>query len=299
MQSMSITAVARASRPSFLILAPLCVLLGVSLAANQPITLHGVDVALVLIGGLLAHAGVNLLNEYDDFHSGLDLITRRTPFSGGSGALPEHPSAAPQVLIVAIATLVGIAAIGMYFLWQRGWPMLIIGLSGVFLMVAYTRWLTRSPLWCLLAPGLGFGPIMVLGTLVALGGHIDAVALTVSAVTLLLVSELLLINQFPDVEADRRIGRRHLPIVLGLPIASRWVAGLLLGAFALIALGQLSNLMPMDAWLAWLMLPAALWIALRLPRALKDEVALQQTLSVNVATLLTTLMLLSAGLWLG
>lgn len=299
MPSLSITAVTRATRPSFLVLAPLCVLLGVSLATSQPITLHGLDVALVLIGGLLAHAVVNLLNEYDDFHSGLDHITRRTPFSGGSGALPEHPSAAPHVLITALALLAGIAVIGVYFLWLRGWPMLIVGLSGVFLMVAYTRWLTRSPVLCLLAPGLGFGPIMVLGTLIALGGRVDGTALMGSAVTLLLVSELLLINQFPDVEADRRIGRRHLPIVLGLPIASRWVAGLLLGAYALIALGHLGGLLPMGAWLAFLTLPAALWIALRLPKALKDEETLQQTLSVNVATLLSTLLLLAVGLWLG
>nr|WP_298415899.1 prenyltransferase [uncultured Halomonas sp.] len=298
MSSSSIVAVTRASRPSFLILAPLCVLLGISLAANQPITLHGLDIALVLIGGLLAHAGVNLLNEYDDFHSGLDFITRRTPFSGGSGALPEHPSAAPQVLIAAIAMLVGIAAIGMYFLWLRGWPMLIIGVSGVFLMIAYTRWLTRSPLWCLLAPGLGFGPIMVLGTLVALGGRVDETALVGSSVVLLLVSELLLINQFPDVEADRRIGRRHLPIVVGLPIASRWVAALLLGAFVLIAFGQLYELLPRNAWLALLAFPSALWVALRLPKALEDEEALQRIMSVNVGTLLATLLLLAVGVWL-
>nr|WP_299244780.1 prenyltransferase [uncultured Halomonas sp.] len=298
MSTLSIAAVTRATRPGFLLLAPLCVLLGVSLAANQPITLHGLDVALVLIGGLLAHAGVNLLNEYDDFHSGLDHITRRTPFSGGSGALPEHPSAAPLVLMAALAMLVGIVAIGVYFLWLRGWPMLIIGLSGVFLMVAYTRWLTRSPIGCLLAPGLGFGPIMVLGTLIALGGRIDETALMGSAVTLLLVSELLLINQFPDLEADRRIGRRHLPILVGLPIASRWVAGLLLGAFALIALGRLYELLPVKAWLAFLAFPAALWIALRLPKALKDEEALQKIMGVNVATLLTTLLLLAVGVWL-
>ncbi len=36
-----------------------------------------------------------------------------------------------------------------------------------------------------------------------------------------LVSNLLLLNQFPDLEADRSAGRRHLPIVLGRPSSSQ------------------------------------------------------------------------------
>jgi len=43
---------------------------------------------LALLGAFLAHVSVNTLNEYYDFKSGLDLETIRTPFSGGSGALP-------------------------------------------------------------------------------------------------------------------------------------------------------------------------------------------------------------------
>jgi 1,4-dihydroxy-2-naphthoate octaprenyltransferase len=296
---MSTIAVARASRPNFLVLAPLCVLLGLSLASRQQLSLSLLEIVLVLVGGLLAHAAVNLLNEYEDFHSGLDLITRRTPFSGGSGALPETPSAAPLVRLAALLTLSGVMAIGAYFLWLRGWPMLVIGLSGLALVVAYTRWITRLPWLCLLAPGLGFGPVMVLGTLMALGGRIDMASLIVSGVSLLLVSELLLLNQFPDVEADRRIGRRHLPIVLGLKRSSRLVSALLLGAYLLIAAGQLGGQLPAGVWLACLPLPAALWIVRRLPEALEAPELLLRELGVNVATLLATLALLVVGLWFG
>lgn len=296
---MSTKTVARAARPNFLVLAPLCVLLGILLAARQPVSLSGHDIVLVLVGGLLAHAAVNLLNEYEDFRSGLDLMTRRTPFSGGSGALPETPQAAPWVLAAGRGALAGVMAIGAYFLWLRGWPMLVIGLSGVGLVVAYTRWITRLPWLCLLAPGLGFGPVMVLGTLVALGGQIDGAALIVAGVSLSLVSELLLLNQFPDLEADRRNGRRHLPIVLGLTSASRLVMALLLGAYALIALGQLGGALPSGVWLAWLALPAALQVIRQLPDALEEREALLRVMGINVATLLTTLALLVIGLWWG
>ncbi|MCE5264637.1 MAG: prenyltransferase, partial [Deltaproteobacteria bacterium] len=45
--------------------------------------------ALATFGLLVAHAAVNIFNEYFDCRSGLDYRTRRTPFSGGSGAIPS------------------------------------------------------------------------------------------------------------------------------------------------------------------------------------------------------------------
>ena len=298
-KAMLTIAIARAARPNFLVMAPLCGLLGVLLAARQPVLLlSGRDIVLVLVGGLLAHAAVNLLNEYEDFRSGLDLMTRRTPFSGGSGALPETPQAAPWVLAAGMGALAAVVAIGAYFVWLRGWPMLVIGLGGVGLVLAYTRWITRRPWLCLLAPGLGFGPVMVLGTLVALGGQIDVAAVIIAGVSLSLVSELLLLNQFPDLEADRCSGRRHLPIVLGLKPASRLVTTLLMSAYGLVALGQLSGALPMAVWLAWGTLPAALWVIRQLPDALAERQVLLRVLRINVATLLSTLALLCIALWL-
>ena len=120
-------AVVRTSRPNFLVMAPLCVGLGVALAWRLPESPPLLDTLLVFMGALLAHAAVNMLNEYEDFTSGLDLYTRRTPFSGGSGALPKLPSAARSVLLGALVTLGLVVVIGLYFLSQRGLPMLILG----------------------------------------------------------------------------------------------------------------------------------------------------------------------------
>jgi len=289
-------AVVRASRPNFLVLAPLCAGLGVAVAWHQgePPTL--INTLLVLIGALLAHAAVNLLNEYEDFASGLDLMTRRTPFSGGSGALPEVPSAARQVLLAAFGTLALVVAIGFYFLWLRGLPMLVLGAAGVVLVLTYTRWITRSPLICLLAPGLGFGPVMILGSLIALGARLDATALTVSTIGLLLVSELLLINQIPDADADRKVGRRHLVITLGQPAAARLVALLLLSSYGVLGLAIWAGWLPAWTALGFAPLPAAIWVSVRLPGALTDPAQLNTLLGINVAVLLATLALLICGL---
>ncbi|WP_417515392.1 prenyltransferase [Marinobacter sp.] len=289
-------AVVRASRPNFLVLAPLCVGLGVAVAWQQGEPPALLDTLLVFIGALLAHAAVNLLNEYEDFVSGLDLMTTRTPFSGGSGALPEVPGAAKRVLAAAIGTLALVIVIGLYFLWQRGLPMLVLGMAGVVLIITYTRWITRSPLLCLFAPGIGFGPVMVLGTLVALGARLDATALTVSVISLLLVSELLLINQIPDAEADRKIGRRHLVITLGTHAAARLVSVLFITGYAVLVTGILADWLPLASILSLATAPFAFWLAWKLPGAIGQPDALNVLLGTNVATLLATLALLIVGL---
>ncbi|MCR8914387.1 prenyltransferase [Marinobacter panjinensis] len=289
-------AVVRASRPNFLVLAPLCAGLGVAVAWQQSTPPALTDTLLVLIGAVLAHAAVNLLNEYEDFVSGLDLITRRTPFSGGSGALPERPSAAKRVLLAAGGTLALVIGIGLYFLWLRGLPMLVLGVAGVVLVVTYTRWITRSPLLCLLAPGLGFGPVMVLGSLIALDATLDAAALTVSLISLLLVSELLLINQIPDADADRKVGRRHLVITHGKPAAARLAGIMLLASYGVLAAGLLAGWLPTWSALALAPAPAALWLSLRLPGALADPRRLNNLLGTNIVILLATLTLLICGL---
>ncbi|GAA0846690.1 1,4-dihydroxy-2-naphthoate octaprenyltransferase [Marinobacter szutsaonensis] len=289
-------AVVRAFRPNFLVLAPLCAGLGVAVAWQQGGSPALIDTLLVFIGALLAHAAVNLFNEYEDFVSGLDMITRRTPFSGGSGALPEVPSAAKGVLAAALGTLGLVAAIGLYFLWLRGLPMLVLGVAGIVLVLTYTRWITRRPILCLLAPGLGFGPVMVLGAIVALGGRIDTSALLVTLVAQCLVSELLLINQIPDADADQKVGRRHLVITMGRTAAARLVAVLLLGSYVPVLAGVLLGGLPVWSALSLVTLPVSLWISRQLPLVLDNPERLNAVLGTNVAVLLSTLALLIAGL---
>ncbi|MBW0147961.1 prenyltransferase [Marinobacter arenosus] len=289
-------AIVRASRPNFLILAPLCAGLGMAIASHQGVQTAVLDVVLVFLGAVLAHAAVNLFNEHQDFVSGLDLITRRTPFSGGSGALPEAPSAATGVLATAVTTLGLVIAIGGYFVWQRGVPMLMVGVAGLLLILTYTRWITRSPLLCLLAPGLGFGPVMVLGTVIALGARIDTTTLVVSLISLFLASELLLINQIPDADADRTVGRRHLVITCGPRAAARLVAALLAGSQLILLTGWWLGWLPTGTALALLSAPLMLWIGLNLPQALTRPKRLNLILGANVVGLLATLALLVIGL---
>ena len=91
-------------RVPFLILTPACVLLGLGTAVWTTGRINIWHFILALIGAISAHISVNAFNEYFDFKSGLDAHTHRTPFSGGSGTLQQHPQAARLALVTAILT---------------------------------------------------------------------------------------------------------------------------------------------------------------------------------------------------
>ncbi len=292
----TLVSVWRASRPNFLILTPACVLIGISTAVLGGAQAAPMMIALIMAGGLLAHAAVNLLNEYGDFRSGLDLVTVRTPFSGGSGALPAHPAAAPAVLMASLVALSGCVAIGVALSLHSGPGLMLPGLVGLTLVLTYTTRITRHPIACLIAPGLGFGPVMVMGTHYVLTGSFSTLALWASMTPMLLVSALLLVNQFPDLEADRSHGRRHFPILLGRASSSRFFAALLIGAYLIPVLGVIAGPMPKWSLLVLLPAPAAALVAFRVQQLADRPEHLNPWLGLNVATLFATLLLLGAGL---
>jgi 1,4-dihydroxy-2-naphthoate octaprenyltransferase len=163
--------------------------------------------------------------------------TRRTPFSGGSGTLPERPESERSALATAWISFLVTASVGIYFVFVRGPLLLPLGIIGLFLLIAYTVWLTKNPILCLLAPGLGFGVLMVMGTHFSLTGEYSWTTFLASLIPTFLVSNLLLINQFPDVEADKGVGRHHYPITIGRS-RSVWIfVAFLIATFLVIILG--------------------------------------------------------------
>ncbi len=217
-------------------LAPVCVSLGMVTATAAGYSIDALLFVLTLTGALLAAASVNLLNEYQDFNSGLDCRTDRTPFSGGSGALPAHPEAAGDVLTVALITITGTVLIGIYIVVVQGFQIVPIGAAGLLLIIAYTKWIIRSPLLCLISPGLGFGVLMVVGTHIALTGESSLLLWMVSIVPFCLINNLLLLNQYPDVSADSSVGRNHFPIAYGMGKSSWVYAIFMLSAYLMIGL---------------------------------------------------------------
>lgn len=286
-------------RVSFLALPPACVLLGVATAIRSGMHIQLWHIMLVLIGAVTAHISVNALNEYNDCRSGLDAKTKRTPFSGGSGVLPTHPEMAWMALATGLLSMGITAGIGIYFLFLHGLALLPLGLLGLLVIAAYTPWLTRQPVLCLIAPGLGFGPVMVVGTYVALTGHYSLEAWLVSLVPFFLVNNLLLLNQFPDIEADRSVGRKHVLIVHGTHYGSVIYTIFFAAAYLVIIAGVLWGRLPLLSLLGLATIFLAIPTARGALRYGSDIPRLTPYLGMNVVINLATPVLLAVGILAG
>jgi 1,4-dihydroxy-2-naphthoate octaprenyltransferase len=283
-------------RLPFLVLTPACVLLGLGSAIWTSDGIDPFHVFLVLVAAICAHISVNSFNEYFDFKSGLDFNTIRTPFSGGSGTLPARSDLARTALVIGWMAFSVTALVGLFFVNLRGPALLPFGLLGLFLLYAYTPWLTHAPLLCLIAPGLGFGPLMVISTYFALTGHFSWTATVASLVPFFLVSDLLLLNQFPDVEADRSVGRRHFPILLGRKKSSLIYNLFLLLAYLTIAAGVFFKVLPPASLIGLLGLGLAIPAGVNAYRHAENISKLIPSLGLNVLVNLATPILLVIGM---
>ncbi len=286
-------------RAPFLVLAPACVAVGLGTAYWQTQEFNWLHVLLVLVGGLSAHICVNSFNEYFDFKSGLDARTQRTPFSGGSGTLPANPEMERAALTIAVASLLLTAAIGIYFVVLQGWQLLVIGILGLFLLVSYTPLWVYNPILSLIAPGLGFGILMVMGTHFALTGTLTWTAVIASLVPTFLVSDLLLLNQFPDVEADQSIGRKSLPITVGRKVSAQIYGLQLLLTYLAIILGVVLKILPVFSLIALLTSILSWRNYQQVRRNAEDTPALIPSMGMNVIIILSTMLLLAIGLFIG
>lgn len=234
-EKLNIQAFAGIIRAPFLLLAPVCVFLAAGLAYSTSGEIDWGVLGLIMFCAISAHIAVNALNEYQDFESGLDLNTQRTPFSGGSGTLPENPQLATAALKISIIAIGLTVLSGLAIVYLQGSELLLPGLAGVVIIVLYTKVLNRYPVLCLLSPGLAFGILMVGGSYFALTGTYSVEVFLVSLIPFFLVNNLLLLNQFPDMNADREAGRNHVLIQYGKESGSFiYMLFLVLAALALI-----------------------------------------------------------------
>lgn len=293
---MLLKTVLKSTRPSFLILSPICVFLGLSTSlATQP-QVNIFILFLIFIGAISAHISVNMLNEHFDFKSGLDLTTEKTAFSGGSGALPGNPKMANAILIIGLVSLMLTIIIGIYLILERGIQILPIGIVGVVLIITYTQWLNRFPILCLIAPGLGFGILMVVGTHIILTEGHSHLPWLVSLVPFFLINNLLLLNQYPDVKADASAGRNTFPIAFGLNKSNIVYTIFLMAAYLSILIFIAKGLIPNQSIIAVIPIVFSLFALLGAKKYASKIGDFPRYLGANVAAAILTPLLLGISI---
>ncbi len=208
------------TRPQFLTLSIVLTFLGTAIAWHY----SPVNIWYAFIAGLglcLTHGSVNAVNDYFDYKSGIDLNVNRTPFSGGSGLIREGKLSLRQALGVGVVTSLAALGIGVFFVIKSGSMLIPLLAAAALCLVLYTPVILRTP-WPEWSPGLGLGILPILGFCFIQTGEYSWIVLVASVPSGILVHNLLLLNEFPDVEADRKGGRKTTPVVFGMEAAGRF-----------------------------------------------------------------------------
>ena len=288
-------------RVPFLILALILGILGSAVAWYESIR-YGSPfniwyAILATFGLLIAHAAVNIFNDYFDARSGLDYKTSRTPFSGGSGAVPSGLLTIQQSLWLGIACFVLLVPIAVFFIMKTGWMLLPLLVLAMLLIVFYTPLILKMgyPEW---SPGLGLGILPVMGAYFVHTGEYTLTAFIAPMPSYFLVHNLLLLNEFPDVEADMTVNRRTLPIVIGKKRAAYFFSLYTILVYIWVVWAVTYHHMPVFTLLSLLTLPIAVHVIKGSFRYDDMEIFLD-AMKKNVLLILLTQALIAAGYILG
>ncbi len=262
--------------------------------AEYPIDFGPLGLALVGLASI--HIGTNMANDAWDYRSGNDLAVRHmNPFAGGSRVLLRGVLSPTTHLAVAIAFLAAGSLIGLYLVSIVGLPLLWIGLAGVIVAYFYVAPPLRLAHHGLgeVAVGYAFGPATVLGTYFVLTRSFDLPAVILSATFGLLVAGILWINEVPDIPADSSVGKRTLVVRLGVERSTKVFGGIIVAAYALLAIGVVAFRLTPWALLAFLALPLAVKPVLGLRKVGGDPHALiPSNAGMILATIVTGILLI-------
>jgi 1,4-dihydroxy-2-naphthoate polyprenyltransferase len=283
------------ARPQFLLLPVVLILVGTG-AARYDGSFNVGFALLALLGLLLCHMSVNILNDYFDYRSGVDLKTRRTPFSGGSGMLPAGSLTPRQVWSYGLVCFMLAVPVGIYFAMVQGWQLLPLLVIGAVCVLFYTSVILKAdfPEW---SPGIGLGVLPVLGAYFVQTGYYSWHALVASVPSGLLVLNLLLLNEFPDVEADQVAHKKTLPIRIGKKKAALVYSSFTVLVYVWLVAAVLAGQMPAFTLIALLTLPLAVK-SIRGSFGYNEMHKMMSAMGNNVLVVLVTQALIGAGYFL-
>ena len=286
-----------ATRLPFLTATIVPVSLGGAVAATHG-AFHWGWFLLTLLGACSAHLGLNMANDLFDDANGADAANvTPTPFSGGSRVL-QYGLVSRRGMVAACAGFyVFAAAIGLWLAATRSWTILWVGVVGVILSLVYS-----APPFRLVHRGLGepvtavgFGPVMALGTYLAVAQEWSWEPVLASMPVAIFVALILYVNQVPDRIGDAAVGKRTLIV--------RWPKQRVIGvytalaviAFGLIVVNVVTGLSPVWTLAALVTAPLALRVRLGLVEHYDQPYGLMPAMQDNIVLHLGSGLLLIAG----
>ena len=212
-----------------------------------------------LIGAVLIHAGANVINDYYDHKSGNDEANTDfvSPFTGGSRMIPDGLLSPREVFFEGIICYSLGALIGLWLAYERGLPILFIGLIGTLTSFFYT-----APPFKFVYRGIGeifvalnFGVLTVLGAYYVQAQSLSWIPVIASVPVALLIMLVLYINEFQDYSADKLVNKNHWVVRLGRKKATVGYAAFLIITYLSILVAVFVKVIPIWALAAFVTMP--------------------------------------------
>lgn len=222
-----------AIRPRTLLVAVVPVLVGTALAWKDAGAFSVLVFSATALAALLIQVATNLHNDVADYERGADDPGTRL---GPRRATAEGWLTASQVRRGAVLSFAGAAVVGVWLAWHGGWPILVIGIASMACAWAYSggaRPIAYSSLGELFV-WLFFGVIAVAGSYYLQAGRFDGMALVAGGLLGMPAAAVLVVNNYRDVDNDRRAGRRTFAVLHGARASRVEYAALMLLPFALL-----------------------------------------------------------------
>ncbi|HEX6501458.1 MAG TPA: prenyltransferase [Micromonosporaceae bacterium] len=243
-------------------------LIAVLLAAARP----GVDwlnVALAVVGIVVAHLANNLMNDLADTEVGNDTADYPRALYAPHPILSGLVTKRQMIVGVLLCQVVDLA-IMVTLIARRDWWIAAFALGGLFLSWAYT-----APPLRLKKIGLGeldvlvtWGPLMVGGVYYAGTGHLPWKVVLAATGYALLPTTVLMGKHIDKLPYDAGTGTRTLPVLIGEARAKAATLGMMVGYYLLVAGCVTVGALPWPALLTLLAVPTLVyvWRAYRRPK---------------------------------
>ena len=169
---------------------------------------------LVVVGVTINHFGLNMIDDAFDYLHFVDQseMKEKNPYTGGSGVITQGLLSVRQVIIGAVLCFIITIVIGCYLTVAKGWPVLAFGVFGLLNSIFYTTPPVKFGYrgFGELSLLINFGPIIGLGSYYVQTGNLAMEPLLVSLVLGCMMWSMIIINEIPDYDSDRRGHKMNL-----------------------------------------------------------------------------------------
>lgn len=215
-----------------------------------------INIALVLIAGILAQLGANLINDY--FEGSFRYYRKSSTSIKFLGVQRSYFDV--YVFLLGMASFAGAGLIGLYLVYITNYQMLILGIIGIFGSYAYTGEpfvYKRHGLGAILSFIL-MGPLMVYGAFFTFSLEFSWYPIILALPASFLIPALMLSNEMRDFTRDSRLSLGTLSVRIGSTASIIIYSILVFGAFILSSIYVALGIYPVASLLVFITLPLAI-----------------------------------------